>query len=90
MSMPLWVRTLLVTGPPEEVEAAGERHRNHLRDLRDRGKLKVAGELGDAEGFLEVYEAADRKEAEEIARSSPLVHEGLGAWMLRAWTDAEL
>ena len=88
--MALWVRTLLVTGPPDEVEVAAERHRDHLRDLRNRGNLKIAGEMGDAEGFLEVYEAADRKEAEEIARSSPLVIDGLGAWMIRAWKDVEL
>jgi hypothetical protein len=37
-----------------------------------------------------VFEAVDRKEAEAIARSSPLVEEGLGAWMLRPWKDAEL
>ncbi len=88
--MALWVRTLLVTGPPDEVAAAAERHRDHLRDLRDRGSLKIAGEMGDAEGFLEVYEAVDRKEAEEIARASPLVEDGLGAWMIRAWKDVEL
>ena len=88
--MALWVRTLLVTGPPDEVTVAAERHRDHLRDLRDRGSLKIAGEMGETEGFLEVYEAADRKEAEEIARSSPLVEDGLGAWMIRPWKDVEL
>jgi len=88
--MALWVRTMLMTGPREEVEATAALHREHLRELRDRGKLRVAGEMGDREGFLEVFEAADRKEAEAIARSSPLVEEGLGAWMLRPWKDAEL
>jgi uncharacterized protein YciI len=88
--MALWVRTMLMTGPRDEVETAAQRHRDHVRDLRDRGKLKVAGELGEREGFLEVFEAVDRKEAEAIARSSPLVEEGLGAWMLRPWKDAEL
>ena len=88
--MALWVRTMLMTGPREEVDAVAARHREHVRDLRDRGKLRVAGEMGDGEGFLEVFEAADRKEAEAIARSSPLVEEGLGAWMLRPWKDAEL
>ena len=85
--MPLFVRTLLVTGPVEEVRAATERHVDHLRDLRDRGKLRAAGRLGDEDGFLEIFEAADRKQAEEVARSSPLVEDGLGAWMLRPWEE---
>ena len=88
--MPLYARTLLVTGPPEEVEAAAERHREHLRALRAEGHLRVAGEFANGDGFLEVFEAADRMEAESIARSSPLVLDGLGTWMLREWVEIDL
>jgi len=88
--MPLWARTLLVTGPVEDVEAAAARHEEHLRHLRDRGLLRAAGRLGKGEGYLEIFEAGDRLEAEEIARSSPLVEEGLGSWMLREWTELDL
>jgi uncharacterized protein YciI len=88
--MPLYVRTLLVTGPVEEVRAAGDGHVEHLRSLHARGKLRAAGRLGSEDGFLEIFEAKDRKEAEEIARSSPLVEGGLGAWMLRQWDEIEL
>ncbi len=87
--MPLYARTLLVTGPPNEVQAAAEGHREHLRGLHSRGKLRMAGELADGDGFLEIFEAVDRLEAEEIARSSPLVEAGLGSWMLREWTELE-
>jgi uncharacterized protein YciI len=45
--------------------------------------------LGD-DGFLEIFEAKDRLEAEAIARSSPLVQEGLGTWMLREWVEVGL
>jgi uncharacterized protein YciI len=87
--MPHYVRTLLVTGPPEEVEAAAERHRVHVRTLRAEGHLHVAGEFPNGDGFLEIFEARDRVAAERIARSSPLVEEGLGSWMLREWIEID-
>ena len=87
--MPTYVTTLLVTGPPEEVRAATNRHLEHLRRLRDQGRLRAAGRLADDEGFLEIFEAADRMDAERIARSSPLVEDGLGAWMLREWIEVD-
>ena len=88
--MPLYVRTLLVTGPPDEVAVAADRHREHLRDLHGRGRLRVAGEFKDGDGFLEIFEAADLHEAQRIAGSSPLVSEGLGTWMVREWSELEL
>jgi uncharacterized protein YciI len=87
--MPFYVRMLLVTGPPDEVEPAAAKHREHLRELRAAGKLHLAGELGDGDGFLEILRAEDRLEAEALSRSSPLVEEGLGSWMLREWTESE-
>jgi uncharacterized protein YciI len=85
--MGLWVRTLLVTAAPAELEAARAGHVEHLRRLHADGRLRAAGELGDGDGFLEIFEAKDRLEAEAIARSSPLVEEGLGTWMLREWAE---
>lgn len=88
--MPLWVRTLLVTAIPDDVQAASEGHRHHLRQLHDEGRLKAAGEFNRGDGFLDIFEAKDLLEAEQIARSSPLVEEGLGTWMLREWTEIDL
>lgn len=88
--MPLYVRTLLVTGPPEEVEQASRSHLRHLQELRSRGKLRSAGEFKNGDGFLEILEATDLREADEIARSSPLIEAGLGTWMLREWVELEL
>ena len=85
--MPLWVRTLLVTAIPDDVEAAAEGHREHLRRLHEEGKLRAAGEFRRGDGFLDIFEAKDLHEAEQIARSSPLIEEGLGTWMLREWTE---
>ena len=85
--MPLYVRTLLATGPPDEVETASEKHREHLRELHARGKLRVAGEFKNGEGFLEIFEARDLMEAQSIAGMSPLVSQGLGTWVIREWTE---
>ena len=85
--MPLYVRTLLVTGPPDEVAPAAEGHRAHLRELAGRGRLRAAGEFTGGDGFLEIFEATDLLEAQSIAGSSPLVTSGLGTWMVREWTE---
>jgi uncharacterized protein YciI len=88
--MPFYVRTLLITGPVDEVEPARRGHEEHLRELRALGRLRAAGEFPDGDGYLEIFEAADRLEAERIAAASPLVSDGLGAWMLREWIELKL
>jgi len=88
--MPLYARTLLVTGPPDQVRESAGKHREQLEELRARGKVRVAGEFIDGSGFLEIFEAVDRLEAEQIARSSPLIEDGLGTWMLREWRETKL
>jgi uncharacterized protein YciI len=87
--VPLYVRTLLVTGPPDEAALAAAKHREHLGELHAQGRLRAAGEFRDGDGFLEIFEAADRLESESIARSSPLVEEGLATWMLREWLEID-
>jgi hypothetical protein len=87
--MPLYARTILITGSPREAAAAVEQHRRHLRDLDSRGQLRFAVELDDGEGFLEILELKDRLEAESISRSSPLVERGLAAWMLRSCVELD-
>jgi uncharacterized protein YciI len=87
--MPLYVRTLLSTASPEEVEAGAQGHREHLRELKARGKLRAAGEFRNGDGFLDIYEAIDLHEADAIGRSSPLVDEGLATWMIREWVELD-
>jgi uncharacterized protein YciI len=88
--MPLYSRLLLITGPLDEVHDAAARHVEHLRDLRAAGRLRAAGEYAHGDGFLDIFEAADRLEAEGVCRASPLVQDGLATWMLREWTELEL
>ena len=85
--MPLYVRTILTTGPREEVTAAAAGHREHVDQLRAAGQLRFAGELATGEGYLDIFTAADRGQAEAIANASPLVEAGLGAWLLRELTE---
>jgi uncharacterized protein YciI len=87
--MPFYVRTISLTGPADEVDAVLPRHREHLRELKARGRLRVAGILRRGDGLLEIFEATDLLDAEEIARSSPLVSEGLCAWTVREWEEID-
>ena len=89
VAMPLFVRTILITASQASVERAAEEHEQHLFDLRRRGKLHTAGRLGNGDGYLEIIEAADLLEADEITRSSPLVELGLGSWTLREWVPLD-
>jgi len=86
--MSLWLRMLLVTGPPDEVTALAPRHREQVRGLAAAGKLRAAGELGRGDGFVEIFEARDRREAEDVTRANPLVEAGLCSTLLREWSDA--
>jgi uncharacterized protein YciI len=85
--MPLFARTLLVTGPPDEVAAAARRHGEHLRELQRQGKLHTAARFKNGDGFLEIFEAADLHEAQTFGAASPLIAEGLATWMIRELDD---
>jgi uncharacterized protein YciI len=88
--MPLYVRTLLVTGPEDEVAPARREHEAQLAKLHVAGKIRAAGRFARGDGYLEIFEARDLLEAESIARMSPLVEQGLGTWMLREWEELPL
>ena len=80
---------MLATAAPDEIAEAARLHRGQVAELRRAGRLRIAGEIGDEDGFVEVFEAADRLAAEQIAESSPLVSRGLATWMVRPWTERE-
>lgn len=88
--MPLFVRTILVTGPMEDVEPVSAAHLEHLKQLSREGRLRAAGRFNAGDGFLEIFEAADLKQAQLIGESSPLIADGLATWMLREWTEITL
>ena len=85
--MPLFVRTILVTGSPGDVDPVRHDHLAHVTGLAAVGKIRAAGSFSRGDGYLEIFEAKDLYEAEEIARSSPLVEQGLGTWMVREWVE---
>lgn len=87
--MPLYVRSFLATGPPDQVRQASVGHREQLRELQRAGKLHVAGEFANGDGFLEILRADDLLDAEAITQASPLIEQGLGAWHLREWLPTE-
>ena len=88
--MPLYVRTVRITAVPDDAAPWIPAHLDHLRQLRAAGRLKAAGGFTGDDGFLEIFEAADRLDAERTARSSPLIERGLCAWQLREWRELEL
>ncbi len=88
--MPLYARILWITVPLDEAAAAVKKHREHLRELRDSGKLRHAGEFSRDDGFLEIFEAEDLHEAEAIVKASPLVEAGQCSWQLREWKEIDL
>ncbi len=85
--MPLYLRLLTVSGSPDEVAAAAKGHIEQLDRLRAAGKLHLAGEFVNGDGFVEILDVEDRLEAERLTRESPLVERGLTSWSLREWTE---
>jgi uncharacterized protein YciI len=88
--MPLYVRMLWITASPDGISSAMEQHREHLRELEARGRLRAAGAFTRDDGFLEIFAAKDLHEAEAIVHASPLVEGGLCSWQLREWIELEL
>lgn len=62
-------------------------HLDLARQAAARGELVMAGALGDPDGALLVFRAADRSTAEAFAQADPYVKAGLVTrWTVRPWT----
>ncbi|NIL99664.1 MAG: hypothetical protein GTN89_01590 [Acidobacteria bacterium] len=81
--MPLYLRLLMVSGPPGEVDAAAKRHAEQFDRLRADGKLRLSGTFVNGDGYFEILEVKDRHEAEQLTRECPLVERGLASVVLR-------
>lgn len=88
--MATWMRTLLVTALPADLDPWIDEHLQHLRELKVQGRLRAAGAFPHGDGYLDLFDAKDLLEAEAIARASPLVTRGLAAWTLREWRELTL
>ena len=84
--MARYVVQLAFDGDPRRL-AARPAHREHLRALRDEGRLVTAGPWADDSGALHVYEVADEEELREILRSDPYTAvNGYEVVLLKEWT----
>lgn len=65
-----------------------EAHLQRIREARDRGRITLAGALGDpVYGGAIVFGAADPGEIEAFVREDPYVQAGLvRAWRIEPWT----
>ena len=81
--MAWFLRSLLVTGAPEEVEALVPAYREELARLAHTGRLAAHGSMARGAGFFAVLRVTDRHEAEGLTRGNPLVEAGLVSWSLR-------
>ena len=87
--MPQYLRLLMVCGPPDEVSVAARGHAEQLDRLREEGRLRLAGDFTNGDGFVEILDVEDLHEAERLTRASPLVERGLASWFLREWCERE-
>lgn len=67
--------------------AARPAHRDHLRRLKEDGRLVTAGPWADDSGALHVYEVADEAELRAILREDPYTAvDGYEIVLLKEWT----
>ncbi|WP_413574673.1 YciI family protein [Bdellovibrio sp. HCB290] len=61
------------------------RHVEHLRKLDAEGTLVLCGPFTDHAGGMVVVNAANKEEAEKIAKADPFVVEGVRTYEVRTW-----
>lgn len=62
-----------------------QRHVEHLRKLDQQGKLVMCGPFADFPSGMVVVKAADKAEAEAIAKADPFVIEEVRTYAVRTW-----
>ncbi|KAB8192788.1 hypothetical protein FH608_025345 [Nonomuraea phyllanthi] len=84
--MARYVLHMTFDGDPARL-AARPAHREHLRRLKEQGRLVTAGPWGDDTGAMHVYEAADEAEVRDILRDDPYTAvNGYEIVLLKEWT----
>ncbi|MEV0993704.1 YciI family protein [Nonomuraea sp. NPDC050202] len=83
--MARYVLQLAFDGDPRRL-AARPAHREHLRRLKEQGRLVTAGPWADDSGALHVYEVADEAELRAILQEDPYTAvDGYEIVLLREW-----
>ncbi|MEV5890900.1 YciI family protein [Nonomuraea fuscirosea] len=84
--MARYVVQLAFDGDPRRL-AARPAHREHLRRLKEQGRLVTAGPWADDSGALHVYEVADETELRDILERDPYTAvAGYKIVLLRKWS----
>ncbi|PZG17759.1 YciI family protein [Nonomuraea aridisoli] len=84
--MARYVLQLAFDGDPRRLSARPA-HRDHLRRLKEEGRLITAGPWTDDTGALHVYEVADEAELRGILREDPYTAvSGYEIVLLKRWT----
>ncbi len=68
-----------------------QRHVAHLKELEASGKLFLCGPFTDYNGGMVIFNALSAKEAEELAKRDPFIHEDYKTFELRTleWANKD-
>lgn len=81
-------RANFAEGQSGRESAAMQEHFNYLRDLLDRGILKLAGRMEDMSQGLAIVECASGEQARAIIEADPAVRSGVFIAECKPWRTA--
>jgi uncharacterized protein YciI len=80
---------IITTRTPAFSQEGLKGHNEHLRVLREAGKLGWYGPFSDATGGAYMIDAASLAEAEQIAHADPLIQRGDSTCTVKEWQIRE-
>lgn len=85
--MSTFVREIAMDAGDERRLAVRPEHRDYVRDLFERGQIRISGPLADDTGAILVYEAPDLESARALVDADPYTREGVVREVsLREWS----
>lgn len=84
--MATWIREIAMQPGDERRLQVRAEHRDYVRELFDRGAIRMSGPLADETGAVLVYDAADEATARALVEADPYTREGVVRELsLREW-----
>lgn len=74
--------TSFVKMPGDDIK---KEHRNFLKNMVSKGKLKLAGRMIDNTGSFLVWDAKDLEDARKMATGDPYFLQGYTTFFLKGW-----